>query len=286
LVFEVENQEYYRGDKRFTEMRFTINDQRVYILMSSMLEDDYPNNGSVTLNSYPLTDDGGLDTFDLGDETYDPGCWAFESIAWSCAWNPRRRIVTAGLERWSEIIDFETNAKSRLNTKKKTSLVQEFSQDGNTLFMGLRAANVIAYDLRNGEIGYSLEQKCVSSLHVMDRDDNYIVAGDYFGKIKLWDLRMQKSVRTFDGQANTHTKLPLIVNEEDSLVIAGGEDGTTRCWSLRTGELLRQIASPYPVIDDQPVPSVCYSNCWGGVRGNAAIILGIRDELHYYDLKF
>lgn len=32
---------------------------------------------------------------------------------------------------------------------------------------------------------------------------------------------MRKSLREFEGQVNSHTKLPLIVSEEDSLVIAG-----------------------------------------------------------------
>jgi len=212
--------------------------------------------------------------------------WALKEGVLSCAWDFTKMRLSVGLERYGMIVDVVSEKDFKLFSCHKNVMAQRFSKDGSLLFMGVRDSSILCCDLRRQfhHAVYALPQPSVCWLYLMS-DANYLIAADFGGQIKLWDLRTQRVLRSFDGQVNSQTKLPVVVDEQDSLIFSVGDNGTTSGWSLKTGQLLRQIPCPYPVTDRHNLPRVCYSGCWGGVAGNAAVVLGIGDEAHFYELQ-
>ncbi len=68
-------------------------------------------------------------------------------------------------------------------------------------------------------------------------------------------------------------------------IVAVGEDGKTRGWSQRSGALLCSVPAPQPVSDRALIPRIAYSNTWGGLNGNAALILGVANDLCCHELR-
>jgi len=65
-------------------------------------------------------------------------------------------------------------------------------------------------------------------------------------------------------------------------LFAVGSDQSTRVWNLQTGELLKTVASPYP-LSYNCFPTVCFSESFGQAA-LPGLILGIKNELHFYSL--
>nr|XP_029500403.1 DDB1- and CUL4-associated factor 4-like [Oncorhynchus nerka] len=100
-------------------------------------------------------------------------------------------------------------------------------------------------------------------------------------QIKLWDVRVTKPVRKYEGHHNQHAYLPLHVNEAEGLLMAVGQDCYTRLWSLGDGQLLRTIPSPHPAGKDM-IPSVVFSSQLGGNRGLPGLLMAVRHDLYYF----
>ena len=60
-----------------------------------------------------------------------------------------------------------------------------------------------------------------------------------------------------------------------------GEDGYTRFWNLKQGTLLHTIPPPCAV-SRETIPTVQYSMRWGNRQGNAGLIMGLQNKLHFY----
>uniref|UniRef100_A0A1A8GEN5 WD repeat domain 21 n=1 Tax=Nothobranchius korthausae TaxID=1143690 RepID=A0A1A8GEN5_9TELE len=113
------------------------------------------------------------------------------------------------------------------------------------------------------------------------QDENYLLAADMLGQIKLWDVRVTKPVQEYKGHHNEHAYLPLHVNEPEGLLFAVGQDCYTRIWSLTDGHLLRTIPSPHPAANDM-IPSVVFSSNLGGCRGLPGLLMAVKHDLYYF----
>ncbi|KAM8831895.1 WD repeat domain 21 isoform 2-T2 [Spinachia spinachia] len=211
------------------------------------------------------------------------------SSAWSCAWclNPQfDKTFSTGLSRRVIVKDAETG-RTQVYSTGSDVLAQQFAVRVPVLFNGCRSGEIFSLDLRQrGRRGQSWkasrfhQESAITSVRVL-QDDNYLLAADMLGQIKLWDVRATKPVQEYKGHHNEHAYLPIQVNEPEGLLLAVGQDCYTRLWSLKDGQLLRTIPSPHPAANDL-IPSVVFSSKLGGCRGLPGLLMAVKHDLYYF----
>uniref|UniRef100_A0A8C9WX06 WD repeat domain 21 n=1 Tax=Sander lucioperca TaxID=283035 RepID=A0A8C9WX06_SANLU len=212
------------------------------------------------------------------------------SSAWSCAWcfNPQfDKTFSTGLSRRVIVKDAETGRTQTYSTGSDV-LAQQFALRVPVLFNGCRSGEIFSIDLRQrgGRRDQSWkasrfhQESAITSVRVL-QDENYLLAADMLGQIKLWDVRVTKAVQEYKGHYNEHAYLPIHVNEPEGLLLAVGQDCYTRLWSLKDGHLLRTIPSPHPTANDL-IPSVVFSSKLGGCRGLPGLLMAVKHDLYYF----
>ncbi|KAM3602444.1 uncharacterized protein V6R79_004229 [Siganus canaliculatus] len=211
------------------------------------------------------------------------------SSAWSCAWclNPQfDKTFSTGLSRRVIIKDAETGRTQTYSTGSDV-LAQQFAHRVPVLFNGCRSGEIFSIDLRQrGRRDQSWktsrfhQESAITSVRVL-QDENYLLAADMTGQIKLWDVRVTKPVQEYKGHYNEHAYLPIHVSEPEGLLLAVGQDCYTRLWSLKDGHLLRTIPSPHPAANDL-IPSVVFSSQLGGRRGLPGLLMAVKHDLYYF----
>uniref|UniRef100_A0A665WGA5 Uncharacterized protein n=1 Tax=Echeneis naucrates TaxID=173247 RepID=A0A665WGA5_ECHNA len=211
------------------------------------------------------------------------------STAWSCAWclNPQfDKTFSTGLSRRVIVKDAETG-RTQTYSVGSDVLAQQFALRVPVLFNGCRSGEIFSIDLRQrGRRDQSWkasrfhQESAITSVRVL-QDENYLLAADMLGQIKLWDVRVKKPVQEYKGHYNEHAYLPVHVNEPEGLLLAVGQDCYTRLWSLKDGHLLRTIPSPHPAANDL-IPSVVFSSKLGGCRGLPGLLMAVKHDLYYF----
>lgn len=211
------------------------------------------------------------------------------SSAWSCAWclNPQfDKTFSTGLSRRVIVKDAETGRTQTYGTGSDV-LAQQFAHRVPVLFNGCRSGEIFSIDLRqrvrrdqSSKTSRFHQESAITSVRVLE-DENYLLAADMRGQIKLWDVRVTKPVQEYKGHYNEHAYLPIHVNEPEGLLLAVGQDCYTRLWSLRDGHLLRTIPSPHPAANDL-IPSVVFSSKLGGCRGLPGLLMAVKHDLYYF----
>ncbi|XP_034018112.1 WD repeat domain 21 isoform X2 [Thalassophryne amazonica] len=211
------------------------------------------------------------------------------STAWSCAWclNPQvENTFSTGLSRRVILKDAETG-RTQTYSVGSDVLAQQFTLRAPVLFNGCRSGEIFSIDLRQrGRRDHSCkasrfhQESAITSVRIL-QDENYLLAADMLGQIKLWDVRLTKPVQQYKGHYNEHAYLPIHVNEPEGLLLAVGQDCYTRMWSLKDGHLLRTIPSPHPAANDT-IPSVVFSSNLGGCRGLPGLLMAVKQDLYYF----
>ncbi|KAA0708588.1 DDB1- and CUL4-associated factor 4 WD repeat-containing protein 21A [Triplophysa tibetana] len=212
------------------------------------------------------------------------------STAWSCAWclNPQAdKTFSTGLSRRVILTDAVTGRRATYSSGSEV-LAQQFTLRAPVLFNGCRSGEIFSIDLRQRDRGRSyswqtsrfFQESSITSLKLL-QDENYLLAADMLGQIKLWDIRIKRCVRQYEGHDNKYAYLPIHVNEPEDLLLAAGQDCYTRLWSLRDGHLLRTIPSPHPAGKDS-IPNVVFSSQLGGSKGPPGLLMAVRNDLYYY----
>ncbi|XP_029984413.1 WD repeat domain 21 [Sphaeramia orbicularis] len=209
--------------------------------------------------------------------------------AWSCAWcfNPQfDKTFSSGLSRRVILKDAETGRTQTYNVSSDV-LAQHFARRVPVLFNGCRSGGIFSIDLRQRvrrsqtwKTSRFQQESAITSVRVL-QDENYLLAADMMGQIKLWDVRVTKPVQQYKGHNNEHAYLPVHVSEPEGLVLAVGQDCYTRIWSLRDGHLLRTIPSPHPAANDT-IPSIVFSSKLGGCRGLPGLLMAVKHDLYYF----
>ncbi|KAI2571854.1 DDB1 and CUL4 associated factor 4 [Homo sapiens] len=208
--------------------------------------------------------------------------------AWSCAWSlniQANNCFSTGLSRRVLLTNVVTGHRQSFGTNSDV-LAQQFALMAPLLFNGCRSGEIFAIDLRCGNQGKGwkatrlFHDSAVTSVRIL-QDEQYLMASDMAGKIKLWDLRTTKCVRQYEGHVNEYAYLPLHVHEEEGILVAVGQDCYTRIWSLHDARLLRTIPSPYPA-SKADIPSVAFSSRLGGSRGAPGLLMAVGQDLYCY----
>ncbi|MFT7806607.1 DDB1- and CUL4-associated factor 4 [Arapaima gigas] len=211
------------------------------------------------------------------------------STAWSCAWclNPQAdKNFSTGLSRRVIITDAVTGRRQTYGISSD-ALAQQFALRVPVLYNGCRSGEIFSIDLRQrARRGNSwkacrfYQESAITSVRIL-QDENYLLAADMLGTIKLWDLRVTRAVQQYEGHHNEYAYLPLHVSEPERLLLAVGQDCYTRLWSLSDGTLLRTIPSPHPAGKDS-IPSVVFSSQLGGRRGLPGLLMAVCHDLYYF----
>uniref|UniRef100_A0A2I3HPA2 DDB1- and CUL4-associated factor 4 n=1 Tax=Nomascus leucogenys TaxID=61853 RepID=A0A2I3HPA2_NOMLE len=208
--------------------------------------------------------------------------------AWSCAWSlniQANNCFSTGLSRRVLLTNVVTGHRQSFGTNSDV-LAQQFALMAPLLFNGCRSGEIFAIDLRCGNQGKGwkatrlFHDSAVTSVRIL-QDEQYLMASDMAGKIKLWDLRTTKCIRQYEGHVNEYAYLPLHVHEEEGILVAVGQDCYTRIWSLHDARLLRTIPSPYPA-SKADIPSVAFSSRLGGSRGAPGLLMAVGQDLYCY----
>ncbi|XP_077178778.1 DDB1- and CUL4-associated factor 4 isoform X2 [Paroedura picta] len=243
------------------------------------------------LPAYLFTSSNSGSTHQLGDQ---PGmlCSFKISTAWSCAWclNPQAdNCFSTGLTHRVLVTNAMTGHRQTFGTSSDV-LAQQFAVQTPVLYNGCRSGEIFSIDIRQrshkGQ-GWKavrlFHNSAITSVNLL-KTEQYLMAADMAGQIKLWDLRKLRCVKEYRGHYNEHAILPLHVNEEEGLLTAVGQDCYTRMWSLHDAHLLRTIPSPYPSSKDS-IPSVVFSSQLGGTRGVPGLLMAVRQDLYYFSYK-
>uniref|UniRef100_A0ACB8G499 DDB1- and CUL4-associated factor 4 n=1 Tax=Sphaerodactylus townsendi TaxID=933632 RepID=A0ACB8G499_9SAUR len=188
---------------------------------------------------------------------------------------------------------FVTNAMTGHRQTFRTGsdvLAQQFAIQTPVLYNGCRSGEIFSIDIRQrshkGQGWKAIRlfhDSAITSVNLL-KTEQYLMAADMEGQIKLWDLRKLRCVKEYKGHHNEHAILPLHVNEEEGLLTAVGQDCYTRIWSLQDAHLLRTIPSPYPSSKDS-IPSVVFSSRLGGSRGIPGLLMAVQQDLYYFSYK-
>ncbi|CAH6844662.1 Dcaf4 [Phodopus roborovskii] len=209
--------------------------------------------------------------------------------AWSCAWclnTQADNCFSTGLSRRILLTNVVTGHRQLYGTNSDV-LAQQFAVKTPLLFNGCRSGEIFAIDLRSPSQGTGwkgmriFHDSAVTSVRVL-KEEQYLIASDMAGKIKLWDLRATKCVvRQYEGHVNEYAYLPLHVHEEEGILVAVGQDCYTRIWSLHDAHLLRTIPSPYPT-SKANIPSVAFSSRLGGPQGAPGLLMAVQKDLYCF----
>ncbi|MFH4982380.1 hypothetical protein AB6A40_009089 [Gnathostoma spinigerum] len=232
-----------------------------------------------------LSNEEGAD--EMNSPIYNIRWTTCEDEVWSCAWNSNKMRIGLGMEENLMIVDVVSEQNFRISSRKRNVLSQEFSQDGELLYMGLRGADMVCSDLRlrSHHIVATFENSnSVGWIRKLRSHPNLLLSENFFGELKLWDVRSRRTLMTFKGHKNSHYRLPCFVDCNEKFVFAVGEDGTARGWSLHSGNLLCAVPSPRPIEHRTDFPRVVFSESWGGRAGNSAIVLAVGGDLRVHEL--
>uniref|UniRef100_A0A8C2QC44 DDB1- and CUL4-associated factor 4 n=1 Tax=Cricetulus griseus TaxID=10029 RepID=A0A8C2QC44_CRIGR len=208
--------------------------------------------------------------------------------AWSCAWSlntQANNCFSTGLSRRVLLTNVVTGHRQSYGTNSDV-LAQQFAVKTPLLFNGCRSGEIFAIDLRSPsqakgwKATHIFHDSAVTSVRVL-KEEQYVMASDMAGKIKLWDLRATKCVRQYEGHVNEYAYLPLHVHEEEGILVAVGQDCYTRIWSLHDAHLLRTIPSPYPT-SKANIPSVAFSPRLGGPQGAPGLLMAVQQDLYCF----
>ncbi|KAM8920865.1 DDB1- and CUL4-associated factor 4 [Pelodytes ibericus] len=213
-----------------------------------------------------------------------------DNHVWTCAWctNPALgEICAAGLTKQFMVLNSVTDKRNVFSLASDV-LAQHFAKQSVVLYNGCRSGEAFGIDLRLPSTSRKWT-KTVSLTHSSSivslqllRDENYLMASDMSGGIKLWDIRMSRCVKSYMGHNNSYAILPLHVSEDEGLLLAVGQDCCTRIWSLQDAKLLRTIPSPHPASKNF-IPSIVFSSHLGGKRKMVpGLLMAVEKKLFHF----
>ncbi|XP_046342104.2 DDB1- and CUL4-associated factor 4-like [Haliotis rufescens] len=234
-----------------------------------------------TGNSFSLAFIRNLDKTRRQEEYFDFDLGS--RATWTCAWNYARQQFSVGSEKRSLLVDVETRRMWEFPCTSDP-FAQIFSPNsGHNLYSGGRNGVVLCHDLRSlptQPSTYLGHKTSISSLRISS-SENELFSSDISGRVKMWDVRMQRAVIEYSGLFNRYSRIPLQLDETEQVLYGAGQDCYTRFWSVKTGELLKTVPPPCPVTRET-IPAVQYSTRWANREGNTGLIMGIGDRLYYY----
>ena len=224
---------------------------------------------SCELNSYPLPN----------------------GTAWHCSWSKNPQFSSLlGIAGSQQAVLVDSVKKSMICKIRSSSDIFciEFSHKSPVAYLGCRNGNVMCVDIRGKHSKqnkpFIVTEKVRSSatcIKVM-QDENYLMTSSIDGLIKMWDVRLSKSVKEYVGNSNETKLIPFVMDSSENIMASAGDDGKTRIWSIQTCEQLKTIDPANNSSDKIDIPPICLGENWALTNNMMALGLGTEDKLMLY----
>ncbi|XP_054718242.1 uncharacterized protein LOC129227675 [Uloborus diversus] len=156
------------------------------------------------------------------------------SPIWCCASNHQKLNFAVGLEKFVNVYS-STRIIRSIGVPGQAHTV-EFDKTGNLMFSGLNNGRLIMSDLRTRrehDVSVKLSDCCLQEIK-LSSGENYIIYGDFAGRINRVDFRMDLNcVAEYKGHYGS--KPSFSFSENFNVLCANGQDNVTRLWSLEHG---------------------------------------------------
>ncbi|KAI8985958.1 raptor N-terminal caspase like domain-containing protein [Pilobolus umbonatus] len=112
---------------------------------------------------------------------------------------------------------------------------------GNVIIAGFGDGSIGVYDRRlspdEARVRRWEEHKAwVTGVHLQREGNRELVSGGFEGDIKLWDIRLNQSIRTIE--AHTHNEMTaLTVHDHSQVVASAGDDQVIKIWNMEGNRL-------------------------------------------------
>eukprot|EP00057_Strongylocentrotus_purpuratus_P014479 XP_011668953.1 PREDICTED: DDB1- and CUL4-associated factor 4 [Strongylocentrotus purpuratus] len=210
---------------------------------------------------------------------------------WTCAWSNSPTLpahLAIGSTGKAIVVDTLSTREQILYTSNSDVFAQAFSRKSPVLYNGTRLGEILGVDLRKPSSGHFdmtavlSHRVAVCSLKLL-KEENYVLASDMGGEIKLWDIRQCAVVQEFKGHHNENHHLPVKVDSTETILHAVGQDKYTRVWSLKSGDLLHTIPCPSARYKDN-APVAIYSQEFS-CHAQPGFFLGQERQIHWYPMR-
>lgn len=162
----------------------------------------------------------------------------------SCRFNPDGDVLASGshdksIHLW-RVFEKECPNFMLLKGHKNAVLEVHWTTDGERILSASPDKSVRAWDARTGEQVKKMAEhdNFVNSCCPLKRGPPLLCSGADDGNVKVWDLRVKRSVQTFEGK---YQVLAVAFAEAGDQVYAGGLDNVVRVWDLRRGEASMEL---------------------------------------------
>jgi len=106
------------------------------------------------------------------------------------------------------------------------------SPDGQTVISGSRDKEIKVWNLRSGELLYTLTGHEGSVLSIaISPDGKTLFSGSEDETVKVWDLTIQQEINTLAKYLDAVTSL--VISPDGKTLISGSRDGTIKIWSMQ-----------------------------------------------------
>ncbi|CAC5342730.1 MULTISPECIES: serine/threonine-protein kinase [Planktothrix] len=163
----------------------------------------------------------------------------------------------SNLELWDiknnffPLITFK-NHNSDIKSESISSYIKSVSISGDGKYViSVSKENVKLWNFQTASLVDTLEIGCDSGC--LSQDSRYILLGTNDHTLKLWDIEIGESVKTFEGHESCISSVALSL--DNKLALSGSWDGTLKLWDIDTGRCLLTFIG-----HNDNVQSVCISS--------------------------
>ena len=163
----------------------------------------------------------------------------------SAAFSPDGRVFAGGwphegnslLRLW----DVRTGDPRRvISSDEEYVQAVAFSPDGRSVFTGSLYSGIHVWDVRTGELLYTLDEYSSITFIAFSPDGHTFASVSSRLTVHVWDTRTREILHTLTGHGSSSAVRALSFSSDGNMLATGGDD-TIRLWDVRTGAPLWQF---------------------------------------------
>jgi len=164
-----------------------------------------------------------------------------EELSFDLAFSPTNDLVAVGnidgLIDCYKYSDDENENVFSLQAHTKAVRAVNFSEDGNVLFSASSDKAISVIDAKTNQIIRKQPNAHSSAIYSMSIKQQFVATGDDDGIIKIWDMRQQSCVQTFEEHEDYVSQM-IYIPDKSSQMIAVGGCGFLAVLDFRSGKLI------------------------------------------------
>ncbi|PTU19462.1 hypothetical protein P175DRAFT_0302562 [Aspergillus ochraceoroseus IBT 24754] len=123
------------------------------------------------------------------------------------------------------------------------SQIYAIAFDGRRIATGSLDTSVRVWDPHTGQC-HAILQGHTSLVGQLQMSGDTLVTGGSDGSVRVWSLTKMAPIHRLAAHDNSVTSLQF----DGTRIVSGGSDGRVKVWSLQTGQLLRELSTPWETV--------------------------------------